>query len=96
MERPVFFFLIVLISKGKGMGFGDVKLAGLMGLILGWPNIIFALFLSFLSGATVGLALVILNKKGLKSQIPFGPFLSASTIFVLVFEYYLTMFLDKI
>lgn len=92
----LFFFLIVLITKGKGMGLGDVKLAFLMGLALGWPSILIALFLSFMSGAIVGIGLIAVGKKGLKSQIPFGPFLSASAIFVLVFKDYLTMFLDKI
>lgn len=53
-----FFLAIVLISKGRAMGLGDVKLAFLMGLILGWPNIFIALFLAFSCGAIVGLALV--------------------------------------
>lgn len=67
------------------MGLGDVKLVFLMGLILGWPNILLALFLSFFSGAIVGIFLIILGQKGLKSQIPFGPFLSASAIFALLY-----------
>jgi len=88
-----FFLSLVLISKGKWMGLGDVKLAFLMGLVLGWPNILLALFLSFMSGAIVGIFLIILGKKGLKSQIPFGPFLSASTALVLLYGYQL---IDKL
>jgi len=80
-----FFLFLVFITKGKGMGLGDVKLAFLMGLILGWPSILLALFLSFFSGAVVGIGLIMLHKKGFKSQIPFGPFLSASTVFVLLY-----------
>lgn len=80
-----FFFLLVAISKGQWMGLGDVKLAFLMGLILGWPEILLALFFSFLSGALVGLSLIAAGSKTLKSQIPFGPFLSASTIFIILF-----------
>lgn len=80
-----FFLFLVLVSKGKWMGLGDVKLAFLMGLILGWPNILLALFLSFFSGAIVGVGLIMLHKKGFKSEIPFGPFLSASTIFILLY-----------
>ncbi|MBL7154899.1 MAG: prepilin peptidase [Candidatus Portnoybacteria bacterium] len=80
-----FFLSLVLISKGKWMGLGDVKLVGLMGLVLGWPNICLALFLAFLSGAIVGIGLIIAGKKGLKSQIPFGPFLSANTVVVLFY-----------
>jgi leader peptidase (prepilin peptidase)/N-methyltransferase len=78
-----FFLLLFLATKGKGMGLGDVKLAFLMGLVLGWPNILLALFLSFLLGSIIGLSLIFLGKKGLKSEIPFGPFLTASTILAL-------------
>ena len=75
LGAALFFFLIWLFSKGMAMGFGDVKLALLMGLILGFPNIIPALFLGFLFGAIIGSALVLLKKRGFKSEIPFGPFL---------------------
>ena len=66
------------------MGFGDVKLAFLMGLFLGWPNILVALFLAFLSGSLVGLGLIFAGKKTLKSSVPFGTFLAASTFVVLL------------
>lgn len=85
-----FFLLLVLISKGRWMGVGDIKLAFFMGLVLGWPNIIFALFLAFMSGAIVGLFLIFLKKKGLKSEIPFGPFLAGATVIVLLYGNYLT------
>lgn len=80
-----FFLSLVFISKGAWMGLGDVKLAFLMGLILDWPKILIALFLSFLTGALVGSVLVVFYKKTWKSEIPFGAFLSASTLFVLFF-----------
>ena len=80
-----FFLSLVIVSKGKWMGMGDVKFAILMGLILGWPNILLALFLSFLSGAIIGIILIFFGKKGLKSQIPVGPFLTISTIFILFY-----------
>jgi len=74
-----FFGLLVLITKGKGMGMGDLKLAGLMGLMLG-GGLIEAFYISFITGAVLGLFLIITNKKGLKSEIPFGPFLVFSTL----------------
>ncbi len=89
LGASLFFFSLVVISRGKGMGLGDVKLAFLMGLILSWPNILVALFLSFMSGALIGLLLIIFGKKSFKSQIPFGPFLTASTLFVLICYDYL-------
>ena len=89
LGASAFFLALVLISKGCWMGMGDVKLAFLMGLVLGWPNILTALFLAFLSGAIVGVALIVFGKKGLKSQIPFGPFLSGATILVMLCGEYL-------
>lgn len=74
-----FFLAIVLISRGKWMGVGDIKLVFLMGLVLGWPNILVALFLAFLIGAIMGLGLIILGKKNLRSEVPFGPFLVFGT-----------------
>jgi len=75
----VFFLAIVLVSKGSWMGVGDVKLAFFMGLFLGFPKILVALFLSFLIGAAIGLGLVTVGKKTLKSEVPFAPFLVTGT-----------------
>ena len=79
-----FFLTIFLISKGKWMGFGDVKLAILLGLILGWPNILVGLFLAFLFGAIIGLIMMVFEKKNLKSEIPFGPFLITGTLIAML------------
>ncbi len=75
----VFFLILFLLTKGRGMGFGDVKYAFFMGLFLGYPKIIVAFYLSFLTGAAVSLILILAGKKTMKSTIPFGPFLIAST-----------------
>ncbi|MBI2034143.1 MAG: prepilin peptidase [Candidatus Levybacteria bacterium] len=75
------FFLLHFITRGRGMGFGDVKLAGLLGLFLGFPKIVVSLYLAFLTGAVVSLILVMLGKKKLKgSTVPFGPFLVVGTL----------------
>jgi leader peptidase (prepilin peptidase)/N-methyltransferase len=78
------FFLIFWISKEKAMGFGDVELVILMGVLLGFPNVLVALFLAFFFGAIIGLILLFLQKKGLKSEIPFGPFLIAGTFIAMI------------
>jgi len=75
LGASLFFFLIWFFSKGMAMGFGDVKLAILIGLLLGYPKVILGLFLGFLFGAIIGSVLILLKKKGFKSEIPFGPFL---------------------
>jgi prepilin signal peptidase PulO-like enzyme (type II secretory pathway) len=63
------------LTKGKGMGFGDAKLAIFMGLFLGWPKILVAFYVAFILGAAVGILLVLSRKAGRRSQIAFGPFL---------------------
>lgn len=68
-----------LITKGKGMGWGDVKLAVFMGLFLGYPGILMAMYLAFIIGALVSLGLIITKKATKKSLIPFGPFLILGT-----------------
>lgn len=93
-----FFGLIYFLSKGRWMGFGDVKLAILLGLLLGWPAIVVGLFLSFLFGAVIGLTLMGLKKKGLKSEIPFGPFLITGTFVAMlwgsqIISWYFNLFL---
>lgn len=75
-----FFLLLWLVTRGKGMGLGDVKLAFLMGLLLGFPKIVVASYLAFLTGAGVGVILILLGKKKLKAKIAFGPFLIFGTV----------------
>src|SRR3989344_1715356 len=70
-----FFWFLIFITKGRGMGFGDVKLGFLIGLFNGWPNNILAIFLGFLTGAVFSLILILFGKKGMKDTIAFGPFL---------------------
>jgi len=70
-----FLGLLYLITKGKGMGLGDVKLAVFMGLFLGGQKTILAFYMAFVIGALVSLILMIFKKANRKTLIPFGPFL---------------------
>ncbi|MBI2613172.1 MAG: prepilin peptidase [Candidatus Levybacteria bacterium] len=82
----LFFLLLFLVTRGRGMGFGDVKFSFLMGLILGFPNIIVALYVAFLTGATVGIILIIWRKKRIfGTAIPFGPFLVLGNFIAIFF-----------
>lgn len=67
-------FLVAVISRG-GMGGGDAKLLGMIGAFFGWKGALAALFLGSLSGALVGLALMITRVIRRRDPIPFGPFL---------------------
>ena len=73
------YFLLALIYPG-GMGFGDVKLAGVLGMYLawlGWAELLVGGFLGFVLGGVVGAALMAFKRAGRKSKIPFGPFMLA-------------------
>lgn len=82
----VFLYAIWFFTKGKGMGFGDVKFAFFMGFALGFPSIIVGLYAAFLTGAILGLILMLGRFKSLKSKIPFGPFLIIGYGIALVFS----------
>jgi leader peptidase (prepilin peptidase)/N-methyltransferase len=71
----------------RSMGFGDVKLAFVLGLVLGWlgwSELVLGLFSGFLAGAVVGLALIVLRHRGRKDHLPFGPFLALGTLVVVL------------
>jgi leader peptidase (prepilin peptidase)/N-methyltransferase len=72
----------------------------LIGLILGWPKILVSLFFAFFIGAVVGLILILLKRKTMKSQIPFAPFLVSGTFLAMFFgdkiiNWYLRLILLK-
>ncbi len=82
----LFFLGIFLLTRGKGMGFGDVKLSFLLGLVLGFPGVALALYIAFLTGGFIGIILILWKKKSLKLAVPFGPFLIAGTLISLFFS----------
>jgi prepilin signal peptidase PulO-like enzyme (type II secretory pathway) len=90
--------MILPLSLGRrGLGWGDVKMAGLVGLMLGFPLVLVALFLAVVAGGLVdGLLLLF---KGLKrnADVAFSPFLAVATMVVLlggqnIMDWYLGLF----
>ena len=79
------FGFIYWISKGKWMGFGDVKLAAAIGLFFGLLDGFFVVYIAVVSGALVGIVLLITKKAGMKSKIPFGSFLAGASIIFILF-----------
>lgn len=73
------------ITKEKAMGWGDAILALFLGIILGWPEILVAIIIAFLSGGVVALVLLYFKKKTMKSYLPFAPFLSFGAVTVMLF-----------
>lgn len=90
----LFFFLIYYFSKGRAMGFGDAKLAFLIGLFLNPASAVIAFTLSFIIGAAFGIILLGLGKETLKSQIAFGPFLAIGTFIAFFFSDFIFQLLN--
>jgi leader peptidase (prepilin peptidase)/N-methyltransferase len=75
--------LLVHVVSPRGMGFGDVRLAFVLGLFLGWlglDRVVLGLFLGFLLGAVAGVGLILLRRRTRKDSIPFGPFLALGAL----------------
>jgi len=79
-----FFMTLIFITKGRGMGGGDVKLGFLIGLFNGFPGNVLAIFLGFLFGSLYSLLLISLKRKSIKDTIAFGPFLILGSIVAFV------------
>lgn len=78
-----FFLFQFIISRGKWIGGGDIRLGLLMGFILGWPKVLVAIFLAYFIGSIIALGLIIFKIKKLKSEVPLGVFLSVATVVVI-------------
>ncbi len=85
----LFFGAIIVFTRGKGMGWGDFKLAGALGLIFGWPDVLIAVMLSFVIGSVISVILMLRRKKTMKDPVPFGPFLVIGATTVFFFGYQL-------
>lgn len=84
-----FFGFLILITRGRGMGMGDLKLAIPLGIIFGWPDIILIIVFANVIGAIVGLAAIAIGKKNMNSTVPFGPFLATGAVVTFFFAYQL-------
>ncbi|WP_432505327.1 prepilin peptidase [Kineococcus arenarius] len=73
----------LFVLKPGGMGLGDVKLAGVLGLLLGWwgwDSLVVGAFTAFLLGGVAGAGLLVLRRAGRGSRIPFGPYMLAGAL----------------
>lgn len=90
------FYLILLITKGRGMGGGDVKLMAAAGLLLGWKNILLALMIGSIAGSIIHLTLM--KIQGRDRVLAFGPYLALGIFVSMLYgeqiiEWYLNMFI---
>ncbi|MES2024721.1 MAG: A24 family peptidase [Pseudomonadota bacterium] len=79
------YWLFKLLTGKEGMGYGDFKLLAALGAWLGWKMLPIIILLSSLVGAIVGIALIILAKRGRDIPIPFGPYLAAAGLLTLLY-----------
>lgn len=74
------FLLVVLATKFRGMGLGDVKLAFAMGLLLGFPAVVVAVWFAFVLGGVFAVGLLLLHRKKIHETMALGPFLVLGTL----------------
>lgn len=94
-------YIYLAIRKEEGMGGGDIKLLGWIGAVLGWKSIPFVILASSIIGSVVGIIFAIRTKGGLKSTIPFGPYLVLAALAYLfggesIGQWYLDLFLPSL
>ena len=77
----LFLFVIAIITKG-GIGYGDVKLFGVIGLLMSGSGVFSVLFLSLLLSSIVSIVMIAIKKKSIKSSLPMAPFIYAATFLV--------------
>lgn len=82
---PVAFFgLLFFGSRGRWLGGGDIRIGAIMGLVLGFPKVLLALFLAYCIGSVFSVIGLITKRIRLKSAIPFGPFLFLGTYIAMI------------
>lgn len=84
VAAALFIGSVWLLSRGRAMGFGDVKLALFMGFALGWPDVAVALLVAFVGGTLFAIPLLLLRKKAMKSMLPLAPFLAWGTLVTMI------------
>lgn len=78
------FFAVWLFTNGRGMGFGDVKLVFVLGLLMEWPTVFVGIWMSCVLGSVVGVGLILARRMKRGTPVPFGPFLVAGTVISLL------------
>jgi leader peptidase (prepilin peptidase)/N-methyltransferase len=88
--------LLYMVTRGRGMGFGDVKLAFGIGLLFGLKIGAMVLYIAFITGAVIGVIMIITKKKKMKSKMAFGPFLVLGMFVAMFYHAQLLQFIKRI
>jgi leader peptidase (prepilin peptidase)/N-methyltransferase len=92
------FFIVALVTQGRAMGGGDIKLMAAVGFVLGWKAVLLTLFMSAIFGVIFSIGRKIVSKKEMKGVVPFGPFLAMGSAVCAffgekIFDAYLGLFM---
>lgn len=85
-----------LVTRREGMGGGDIKLLAMIGAFLGWQSLPFVVFGSSVLGSIAGIGAMIKQRKGGKTVIPYGPFLSGAAILYMFFDERIDLFIRQL
>ncbi len=80
-----FFLMQFVVSKGRWIGGGDIRIGLLMGALLGWPQVLLALVLAYTLGSVISIFLILSKKKQWSDRVPFGTFLTVATFASLLY-----------
>ena len=95
---PVGLLLLIAFIYKKGMGIGDVKLIGMIGVFVGWKYALISIFIGSLLGSIYGIFMMATDKMSRKTRIPFGPFISSGAVIMILWgdfliNWYINIFL---
>jgi leader peptidase (prepilin peptidase)/N-methyltransferase len=79
-------FAFTLLMRQEAMGLGDIKLLAMIGAFLGVRSLLFVVFASSLIGSVVGIITIVVQRRGRRTPIPFGPFLALGAMLFLFFQ----------
>jgi len=81
-----FFWLQFIISRGRWIGGGDIRLGVLMGILLAWPQILTALFIAYILGSAISIFLLLRQRRDWGDKVPFGTFLTLATLLTMLYH----------
>jgi len=95
---PAGLLLLIAFIYKKGMGIGDVKLIGMIGVFIGWKYALISIFIGALFGSIYGIFMMVTNRMTRKTRIPFGPFISLGAVIMILYgniliDWYIGLFI---
>ena len=82
-----FFFLLWFVSNGRWIGFGDVKLSAVLGLVFGFPGSLLVVYSAIILGGALGVILLISRRATMKTALPFGSILAFASIIYIIYPW---------